>query len=72
MEISLSRFCIFSTFRRNSPFLNNMFAASRLKVQHIPLSVGMVLKMAEHGTFIPFQTQALSIDLVPFASKQGS
>ena len=32
-------------------------AASMLKEQHMPLSVGKVVKRAEHGMVIPFQEQ---------------
>ena len=44
-----------------------------MKLQHIPLSVGMVLKMAEHGIVLPFQEQDFSMALeLLVVSKHGS
>ena len=37
-------------------------AAAMLKVQHMPLSVGNVLKMAEQSNSRPFQKQRLIIE----------
>ena len=54
-------------------------AAAMLKVQHMPRSVGNVLKMAEQGTGSPLHSQYLRSpfwpsysDVTPFTSKQGS
>ena len=53
-------------------------AAFMLNEQHIPLSVGNAVKMAEQGIGIVFQEQNFKIDfspslsvVIPFLSKQG-
>jgi len=44
---------------------------TKLKAQHIPRSVGMVLKIDPQGTGFPFQVQYLSNDLKILKKSDG-
>ena len=44
-------------------FVKKAERLTRLKAQHMPRSVGIVVKMEAHGITVPFQVQYLSRDL---------
>ena len=74
-----SFFCIFSTISVYWVFSNISSAAAMLNVQHIPRSLGKVLKIAEQLTSRPFQRHFLikafslaKVDVTFSTSKQGN